>query len=91
MQAYTLIYSMENQQQKLVIRTKDGKPFPVPPEGSLGLLALGYKGLMAWRQSRVNYTKLMKQQMDAKNNFELNPDDLHGKIDPEETKAKSEV
>ena len=25
---------------------------PVPPEGNLGLLAYGYKGLLAWRQAR---------------------------------------
>jgi len=33
-------------------RTEDGKAFEVPEEGSLGLLALGYVGLMAWRQKR---------------------------------------
>lgn len=25
---------------------------PVPPSGSLGLLAYGYKGLLAWRAAR---------------------------------------
>lgn len=25
---------------------------PIPPDGSLGLLALGYKGLIAWRKAR---------------------------------------
>jgi hypothetical protein len=25
---------------------------PIPPEGSLGLLALGYKGVIAWRKAR---------------------------------------
>jgi len=39
---------------ELEIRTADGKPMHVSPEGSLALLALGYKGLMAWRASRRN-------------------------------------
>lgn len=34
------------------IRTKDGTTFKVPVEGSLGLLAIGYRGLMAWRAVR---------------------------------------
>jgi len=45
----------EEQQQNTgmpTFRTEDGKPFEVPEEGSLGLLALGYVGLMAWRQKR---------------------------------------
>lgn len=38
--------------QKVVITTSGGDPFKIPVEGSLGLLALGYKGLVAWRQTR---------------------------------------
>ena len=34
------------------IKTKDGKEFEIPIDGSLGLLALGFKGLMLWRQQR---------------------------------------
>ena len=30
---------------------------PVPPSGSLGLLAYGYKGLLAWRLARENAAK----------------------------------
>ena len=30
----------------------DGQPFPIPAEGSLGLLALGATGLLAWRKRR---------------------------------------
>ena len=30
----------------------DGKPYDVPEEGSLGLLALGAAGLLAWRKKR---------------------------------------
>ena len=39
--------------EDLVVNTKDGKPYDVPEEGSLALLALGYKGLMAWRAKRI--------------------------------------
>lgn len=30
----------------------DGKPFEIPLEGSLGLLALGATGVLAWRRKR---------------------------------------
>ncbi|MEZ5012829.1 MAG: hypothetical protein R2794_00925 [Chitinophagales bacterium] len=54
---------MENKQKNIItITTSDGKPFKVPVEGSLGLLALGYKGLVAWRQARRQYQKTMKEQ-----------------------------
>lgn len=33
--------------------TPDGKPFEVPAEGSLSLLAMGHVGLMAWREARI--------------------------------------
>ncbi len=32
---------------------KKGDKYVVPPEGSLGLLALGYQGLVAWRKARA--------------------------------------
>ncbi len=50
----------EQPKQKLMITTEDGKLFQVPPEGSLGLLALGYKGLIAWRQARRQYQMIKK-------------------------------
>lgn len=31
----------------------DGTPFEVTAEGSLSLLAIGYRGLMAWRAKRI--------------------------------------
>ena len=43
--------------EDLVLRTPDGKPSDVPVEGSLSLLALGYKGLMAWRAKRIAIAK----------------------------------
>lgn len=34
--------------------TEQGQVFEIPAGGSLGLLALGYLGLMAWRDVRRN-------------------------------------
>ncbi len=61
----------EQSKQKLVISTEDGKPFQVPPEGSLGLLALGYKGLIAWRQARRQY-QMIKKAAEEKEKAENN-------------------
>jgi len=44
--------SFDGKPKKLGIITVDGKPFEPPPEGSLGLLALGWRGLLAWREQR---------------------------------------
>jgi len=43
--------------EDVILRTPDGKVFDVPVEGSLSLLALGYKGLMAWRAKRIAAAK----------------------------------
>ncbi len=43
---------MSENKRKITITTRDGKPFAVPPEGSLGLPALGHIGVIAWRQAR---------------------------------------
>ena len=42
------------------IKTEDGKPFPIPEKGSLGLLALGYKGIIAWRKVRKQQNLIEK-------------------------------
>ena len=63
----------KNKPQKISIVTKGGDPFQVPVEGSLGLLALGYKGLIAWRQVRRQFQKAKKEQL-AKS--EVNPDNI---------------
>lgn len=34
----------------VIIKTMDGKSYDIPVEGSLGLLALGYVGIMMWRE-----------------------------------------
>ena len=74
-----LKYCMEkNKPQKVSVVTKDGQPFQVPKEGSLGLLALGYKGLVAWRQVRRQYQKAKKEQLEKENTNadNLNPDNI---------------
>ena len=38
----------------LSLLSANGQPFEIPVEGSLGLLALGYVGLMLWRDTRKN-------------------------------------
>ena len=39
-------------EQKYQLLTKDGKAINIPVNGSLGLLALGDIGLLAWREKR---------------------------------------
>lgn len=34
------------------LQTENGEPFEIPEGGSLGLLALGYIGVMLWREKR---------------------------------------
>lgn len=34
------------------LKTEHGEPFEIPEGGSLGLLALGYIGIMLWREKR---------------------------------------
>lgn len=40
---------------------ENGQPFEAPAEGTLGLLALGHLGLIAWRQKRQK--ALAQQQL----------------------------
>ncbi|HMQ07664.1 MAG TPA: hypothetical protein PKC30_10220 [Saprospiraceae bacterium] len=39
-------------QNKTRAKTQDGKAYEIPVEGSLGLLASGYKGILLWREKR---------------------------------------
>ncbi len=50
---------------------KDNKPqeFKIPPQGSLGILALGAVGLRAWRKVRDEHRANLKK---VKNNKEEN-------------------
>lgn len=34
--------------------TMEGTPYQIPEEGSLGLLAMGYVGIMLWRNKKYN-------------------------------------
>ena len=45
-------YNLPMKKESFELKTKDGEPYDIPPEGSLGLLALGAKGLIAWRNKR---------------------------------------
>lgn len=42
---------------KVVSIILDGKPFEVPPGGTLGLLALGNIGISAWKKSKAEWLK----------------------------------
>jgi len=46
-----LIEKLYNQDYQFT--TADGKPFPIPESGSLGLLTMGYQGLIAWRKQKA--------------------------------------
>ncbi len=51
---------MEKQQKQDTapeLRTEAGEAYDIPEGGSLGLLALGYSGLMIWRQKRASLNK----------------------------------
>jgi hypothetical protein len=50
--------------------------FVVPPEGSLGLLALGYRGLKIWRARRKEARELMEKTGNISKNQQE-----HGKKD----------
>lgn len=42
---------------ELKVKTTTGQNFEIPVEGSLGLLALGDIGLMAWRQKKLEFVE----------------------------------
>ncbi len=43
----------------------DGTPYEITEEGSLGLLALGYTGIMLWREKRISGHREHDQTDDA--------------------------
>ena len=43
---------MKNSNSSIEIKTTSGEPFEITEGGSLGLLALGYIGVMLWREKR---------------------------------------
>jgi len=65
--------TLKNLKQR-IIHKKDGEEFEIPPEGSLGLLALGAVGIQLWRkkQREVNYKNpnenvIIKKKEEKKN------------------------
>lgn len=48
------------------IPVKGGYPYVVDEKGSLGLLALGYRGLIAWRNIRQNKIQVPEGDDDSK-------------------------
>ena len=50
--------------EDLVFRNPDGSIAEIPVEGSLSLLAIGYKGLLAWRAARQ---RAAREKNEAKN------------------------
>ncbi|MEA3452583.1 MAG: hypothetical protein U9Q83_11880 [Bacteroidota bacterium] len=46
------------------IRLDNGEKFEVPKEGSLGLLAIGYKGIVAWRKAKGKVPEFKKTKKD---------------------------
>ncbi|MEM1324378.1 MAG: hypothetical protein AAGI23_00410 [Bacteroidota bacterium] len=48
----------------LHIQTTQGQQFDIPVEGSLGLLALGDIGLIAWRKKKIEF---LQAQMEEQN------------------------
>ena len=47
-----ILKDLYNTEQEL--KTEDGKTINANVKGSLGLLALGYRGLIAWRKAKKN-------------------------------------
>lgn len=56
---------MEEKQQEDALQTIDGQMYEIPEEGSLGLLALGYHGIMAWRAKKLEMRKKREAENEA--------------------------
>lgn len=66
---------MEKQQKRPTdphLRTEFGEAYDIPVGGSLGLLALGYSGLMLWRQKRAEVRQAQEQSKKAESQSSLN-------------------
>jgi len=48
------------EEQPMKFTTQSGEEYEIPLMGSLGLLGLGYQGLMAWRAKRVAHLEAQK-------------------------------
>jgi hypothetical protein len=52
----------ENQSPKM---PKPGEVYEIPPQGSLGLLAAGYEGLLAWRKKRSEFIQAQTEKKNS--------------------------
>ncbi len=59
---------MEKEKKQEQREYKPGDTYEVPAEGSLGLLALGYRGLEAWRKAQDNIPKKVSDKKEADEN-----------------------
>jgi len=50
----------DKKENKEVVIMFKGKPFKVPPGGSLGILALGNIGVRAWKKAKKEYQESQK-------------------------------
>jgi len=73
---------MENTEKNPPKEYQKGDVYEVPPEGSLGLLALGYQGLVAWReaQEKAKAAKAAEQKAENANAEAASPEE---KLNPE--------
>ena len=55
------IRTSTNNNKSKNLTTVDGTEYIIPKEGSLGLLALGYVGLIKWRQERDKSIEIGKK------------------------------
>ena len=51
-----------------MLNDDNGNPFPIPHDGSLGLLALGHIGLIEWRKCKEIYQREKRIQTDKQPN-----------------------
>lgn len=51
---------MKDKSSDKVVITLKGKPFEVPPGGSLGILALGSVGIRAWKKAKKDWEEKNK-------------------------------
>lgn len=54
---------MDKQNPKVAPEYQKGDLYTVPAEGSLGLLALGHQGLVAWRKAQEEARTKAKEQL----------------------------
>lgn len=58
---------MENKNENKPATPTPGDQYDIPVQGSLGLLALGYKGLKLWREKKAQVAA--KKEVTEKNNI----------------------